>query len=124
MRKLSTVNKLRAKHEIDNILFNYLLQEESHQERQLNSTFVSPPPTPTPIMDAGSPVFPPSQISHQSSNLPSISTFQNKVYHNLNQTGAVHGLSKKSYTGFISDESPGNDISVGDIFRKFRENKQ
>lgn len=114
LRKLSVANKLRAKHDIDNLMFKYLLQEESlmiDQSSKRNTVVGSPTP--------GSPVFEPYyQEKSPPTCLPSISTFKGPQI--INQAGAF--VQGESYTNLI--HSPSNEILPGDLFRKFRGNGQ
>ena len=51
LRRLLSSSKLRAKHEIDNIMFKYMLQNEEDQQADVQAAakdpFTSPPPTPS-----------------------------------------------------------------------------
>ena len=50
LRRLSRSSKLRAKHEIDNIMFKYMLQNEEDQQANVQAPardqFTGPPPNP------------------------------------------------------------------------------
>ena len=63
---LSTINKLEAKHETDNIMFKFQLQQDeenslspNHQmQNRCASEFIrSPPPTPRTPVEASSPIY-------------------------------------------------------------------
>ena len=121
LRKLSAVNKLRVKNEIDNIMFNYLLQEErsvtSSQSNQSNSVLDSR--TPNSSDKTSSPVYAPyHQQKSRQSTLPAINA--------INQAGVLlqgeNGFSREPYTNFFN--SPSNEILPGDLFRKFMDNGQ
>ena len=79
LRKLSAVNKLRVKNEIDNIMFNYLLEEERSvtrsQSNQSNSVLDSR--TPNSSDKTSSPVYAPyHQQKSRQSTLPAIKCYK------------------------------------------------
>ena len=80
LRRLSRSSKLRAKHEIDNIVFKYMLQNEEDQQANVQAAardqFTSPPPTPSTPIQANNPIY--HQPSYQQQAIPSrqISKYQ------------------------------------------------
>ena len=75
LRSLSKINKLKAKHKIDNIMFTFQLQQDEESnlppnqqtQNQCASEFIrSPPPTPQTSVEASSPVY---NLQHQSAEL-------------------------------------------------------
>ena len=58
LRRLSSSSKLRAKHETDNIMFKYMLQNEEYQQANVQAAardqFTSPPLTPSTPIQANS----------------------------------------------------------------------
>ena len=71
LRRLSSSSKLRAKHETDNIMFKYMLQNEEYQQANVQAAardqFTSPPLTPSAPIQANSSVYhePYQKPSHQ-----------------------------------------------------------
>ena len=61
LRRLSSSSKLRTKHETDNIMFKYMLQNEKDQRANVQAAakekFTSPPPTPSTPIQVNSPVY-------------------------------------------------------------------
>ena len=122
LRKLSKLNKLKVKHEIDNIIFKYELQNEEYssipqQPHQFaNETLRSPPLTPKPSLESSSPVYQPqtNQI-----NLPGISSFTNPLQRNqLNQ-----GYQNYSYVNALNSEASQDQMMNGDLFRRLGEHE-
>ena len=77
LRRLSSSSKLCAKHEIDNIMFKYMLQNEEDQQANVQAAvrdqFTSPPPTPSTPVQANSSVYhqPYQQPPYQEQAIPS-----------------------------------------------------
>ena len=97
LRRLSSSSKLCAKHEIDNIMFKYMLQNEEDQQENVQAIardqFTSPRPTPSTPIQADSPVYhrPYQQPSYQQQTIRSrqflnINSFQTQQESNVNQT--------------------------------------
>ena len=61
LRRLSSSSILRTKHEIDNIMFKYMLQNEEDQQAHVQAAardqFTSALPTPSIPIQANSPVY-------------------------------------------------------------------
>ena len=61
LQRLSSSSKLRAKHETDNIMIKYMLQNEEDQQANVKvaarDQFTSPPPTLSAPIQANSPVY-------------------------------------------------------------------
>ena len=80
LQRLSNSSKLRTKHEIGNIIFKYMLQnEEDHQtnvEAAARDQFTSPSQAPSKPIQANSPVYhqPYQQPLHQQQAIPNIKT--------------------------------------------------
>ena len=85
LRSYSKINKLKAKLEINNIMFRFQLQQDEESnlppnhkmQNQCASEFIrSPPPTPRTPVEVSSPVC---NLKHQSADLilPDISLLQN-----------------------------------------------
>ena len=58
---LSSSSKLHAKHEVDSIMFKYMLDNEEDQQANVlaaaKDQFTSPPPTPSTLIQANSSVY-------------------------------------------------------------------
>ena len=74
LRKLSKINKLKAKHQIDNIMFQFQLEDEENAIPTYQSQLQSPPATPLATIETSSPVY---QPKTQPQSLPGINSFQN-----------------------------------------------
>ena len=77
LRRLSSSSNLRAKHEVDNIMFKYMLQNEEDQQANVQAgardQFTSPPSSTSTLIQANSPVYhqPYHQPSYQQQAIPS-----------------------------------------------------
>ena len=82
LRRLSRSSKLCAKHEIDNIMFKYMLQNEEEQQANIQvaekDQFTSPLPTQSTPIQVNSPVYhqPYQQQAIPSRQFPNINCFQ------------------------------------------------
>jgi len=119
MRKLTKITKLQAKHEIDNIMFKFQLQDETNtfvpQQRNtnINEMLRSPPPTPLTPLKASSPVYQPQQSADQM-NLPDINSFRN--FHEPN-----HQNQSRILVNMLNSQPSQDQMTNGDLFRRMRE---
>ena len=107
MKKLSELSKLRAKNEIDNIMFNYLVSE---QEKQI---------TTQATVTASMPAF-------LERSLPPIDSFQQKS----DMVSPPSSFSKTpvynrttSYLEMLQENSPNQYVS-GNLLQRYRNNEQ
>ena len=125
LRRLSSLSKLRAKHEIDTIMFKYRLQNEDDQQANVQAAargqFTSPPPTPSTPIQTKSPVYhqPYQQLSYQQQAIPSrqfpnINCFQTRQESSVNQN--------PTFTGMLNNNFSSNPIMPGDLFKRLGEN--
>ena len=91
--RLSSLNKLLAKHEIDNITFKFMLHNEEDQQVNVQTAardqFTGHLPTTSTLIQANSPVY--QQYQQQtipSKQFPSINCFQTQQESNTNQNSA------------------------------------
>ena len=135
MKKLSKINKLKAKHEIDNIMFKFQFEDESNSttNQQANGLLRSPPPTPVfSPAEASSPVYQP-QSHHQQlqqqqqyrqqsneSSLPDISSFTSFHQHQMAQSNVNY---MNTYSNYVNSDASQDQIMNGDLFRRMREDK-
>ena len=119
LRRLLNSRKLRAKHEINNIMFKYMLQNEEDQQTNVlaaaRDQFTSPPPTPSTSIQANSPAYhqPYQQPSYQQQAIPSrqfpnINCFQTQQESNVNQN--------PTFTRMLNNDFSSNPIMPGDLF--------
>ena len=125
LRRLSSSSNLRAKHEVDNIMFKYMLQNEEDQQANVQAAardqFTSPPPSTSTPIQANSPVYhqPYHQPSYQQQAIPSrlytvISTVFKQQESNVNQN--------PTFTDMLNNDFSSNPIMPGDLFQRLREN--
>ena len=118
LRNFSKIKKLKAKNQIDNIMFRFQLQQDeesnlppNHQtQNQCANEFVrSPPQTSTPV-EASSPVY---NLQHQSADLtlPDISSFQNLQAKSNQQ----YSYRNRTYLNMLDNNAPQDPIMNGDL---------
>lgn len=125
MRKLSKINKLKAKHEIDNIMFKFQLENvDSSINQQANDLLRSP--TLTPVfsqVEASSPVYQPQnhqqqqQYRQQSNNLPNISSLRNFPQYKVAHSNINH---MNTYSNYLNNDVSQDQIMNGDLFKSMR----
>ena len=114
-------SKLRAKHEIDNIMFKYMLQNEENQQTNVQAPardqFTSPQPTPLAPIQANSPVYhqPYQQPLYQeqeilSRQFPNINCFQTQQESNVNLN--------PTFTSMLNNDFSSNPIMPGDLSKR------
>ena len=125
--RLSSSSKLRAKHEIDNIMFKYMLQNEEAQQPNSQDAsrdqFTSHLPTSLTLIQANSPVYhqPYQQPSYQqqavpSRQFPNINCFQTQQEGNVKQN--------PTFTSMLDTDFLPNLIKPGDLFKRLRGNNK
>ena len=114
LKNLSKINKLKAKHELNNIMFRFQLQPDeeinlspNHQnQNHCASEFTkSPPRTPGTTVETSSPVC---NLQHQSAYLilPDISSFRN-LQPKSNQQ---YSYQNSTYLNILSNNASQNSI--------------
>ena len=125
LRRSSSSSKLRAKHEIGNIMFKYMIQNEEDQQANVQAgardPFTSPLPTPSTPIQVNNPAChqPYQQPSYQQQAIPSrqfpnINCFQTQQESNVNQN--------PTFTSMLNNDFSSNPIMPGDLFKRLREN--
>lgn len=118
LRDFSKIKRLKAKNQIDNIMFRFQLQQDeesnlppNHQTQNscANKFFRNPPPTSTPV-EASSPVY---NLQHQSADLalPDISSFQNLQPKGNQQ----YSYRNRTYLNMLDNNAPQDPIMNGDL---------
>lgn len=118
LRDFSKIKRLKAKNQIDNIMFRFQLQQDeesnlppNHQTQNpcANKFVRSPPPTSTPV-EASSPVY---NLQHQSADLalPDISSFQNLQPKGNQQ----YSYRNRTYLNMLDNNAPQDPIMNGDL---------
>ena len=118
LRDFSKIKRLKAKNQIDNIMFRFQLQQDeesnlppNHQTQNscANKFFRNPPPTSTPV-EASSPVY---NLQHQSADLalPDISSFQN-LQPKSNQQ---YSYRNRTYLNMLDNNAPQDPIMNDDL---------
>ena len=125
LRRLLNSSKLGVNHEIDNIMFKYMLQNEKDQQVNVQAAtrdqFTSSPPTPSILIQADSSIYhqPYQQPSYQQQAIPSrqfpgIDCFQTQQESNVNQN--------LTFTSMLNNDFSLNPIMPGNLFKRLREN--
>lgn len=123
LKKLSEINKLQVKHEIDNIVFRYLLKE---QEKQ--SSYSLPVSSNQPLFHSTTPNIPESSASLpvQDRTLAQmgVSELQNTVSptHRVQSSNEpVSPVYKVSWKSMLQDEMYNNQYTPGYLFQRQRD---
>ena len=130
LRRLLSSSKLGVNHEIDNIMFKYMLQNEKDQQVNVQAAtrdqFTSSPPTPSILIQADSSIYhqPYQQPSYQQQAIPSrqfpgIDCFQTQQESNVNQNLTFTSMLN---TSMLNNDFSLNPIMPGNLFKRLREN--
>lgn len=76
LKRMSKINKLKAKHEINNLMFKFQLEEE---EKENNIHLTPQHYLSQPIFEASSPIYQPQNQTMSPTALPDISHFQSNI---------------------------------------------